>query len=72
MKDREKIDWMRGFMAIWGIVLALMCVLVFLGASPGPDFFYFIRGLMGVTLGATVMTLLILSWRAAFLSGRKG
>ena len=68
MSDKEKIKWMLALLYIWGTVLWTNVVYLISGGHVDAEVFT-------VTVWFTVLTtvpyLLILSWRTAYLSGRK-
>lgn len=70
MGDHELVKWLRALLIIWGSAIASL-VIVLVG---DPTSVRAARGMVGgllAAVGVTTLTyLLILSWRAAYLSGR--
>ncbi len=70
MTDREKVAWLRVLLFIWGLVFLPMFLLA-IGAPTSVQAAGKIAGWALLVWGVlTALYLLILSWRAAFLSGR--
>lgn len=71
MKDKEKVLWLRALLFIWGGVFVPLILLV-VGVPRSVESAQAVAGGILAAWGvATVLYLLILSWRAAYLSGRR-
>lgn len=70
MSDKEKVLWLRALLVIWGGVFVPLVLLV-VGVPRSVESAQIVAGGILATWGiATMVYLLILSWRAAYLSGR--
>lgn len=70
MSDREKVEWLKALLCLWGsavIPLTFMAVGAPVALTDAPAA---IGGLLAAWTVTTVIYLLVLSWRAAYLSGR--
>lgn len=70
MTDREKVGWLRALLIIWGSAIASLLILVVGTPTSVESAQFMIRGLLAAVGVATLTYLLVLSWRAAYLSGR--
>jgi len=70
VSDKEKVLWLRALLVIWGGSFVPLVLLV-VGVPGSVESAQIVAGGILATCGvATVVYLLILSWRAAYLSGR--
>lgn len=71
MSDREKVVWLQALLGMWGSVLIPVLLLLVVSVPRSVQVAQAIAG--GILAGWGILTLvylLILSWRAAYLSGR--
>lgn len=69
MSDQEKVAWMRALLCIWGS-LAVPLLLMGIEAAMFRSTAAAILAVLAAWGVATLGYLLVLSWRAAYLSGR--
>lgn len=67
MSDKEKKVWLQMLICVWGWPLFGV---ILIGFFPGPKALEGVTPIAGTVLVLTATYLLILSWRAAYLSGR--
>lgn len=73
MKDREKVAWLQALLIIWCSAFTTIGLISLFGRAEDANISHQLEALKGFTLfilGVTLVYLLILSWRAAYLAGR--
>ena len=71
MSDREKVKWLRALLVIWGSFFVPLAMLaIFVTPSFQENAKAVIGGMLAGVGTLTLGYLLVLSWRAAYLSGR--
>ena len=68
MNDKERVEWLKALTVIWGVPLGLILITQW-APEPEPEDVLIVAGI--VSTSGTVLYLLILSWRLAYLRGRK-
>lgn len=69
MTDKEKVSWLQAIIIMWSP--SVFFIFLAAVASQGDAGYDLIVMLAWVTMAPTALYLLILSWRMAYLSGRK-
>ena len=71
MTDQEKVVWLKALVGCWSTLIAMPLTAGVTGPITDPDFPEFVTVWSWMFISFTAAYLLILSWRAAYLSGRK-
>jgi hypothetical protein len=70
MQPTEKIAWLQVLLWMWGAALMILTAILLTAQIPLGEQIAMMRVIAWMGLGFTLFYLLILSWRAAYLSGR--
>lgn len=70
MNTTEKNAWLQVLLWIWGTALGILTAMLLTAQIPIGEQIAMMRVFAWLGLGFTIAYLLILSWRAAYLSGR--
>lgn len=72
MSSYEKCNWLFTLVGIWGLAwLALAIPALLPGPALDDGWTGFVRGLITIVGVCTALYLLVLSWRSAYLFGRR-